>query len=316
MGVFRNLLKVCGIAKDDEPRISLSLNPVNVFRALEANIIFKDKGFVESLNIKFDEFLRSVPQASGLGGWEEYRQKTKEDVNKDAHCRTMNEHELYKCFMHVENDAYIGTVLNYKIKLNGGKEGEEADLISYNPNEKIIYVIELKRMKARENPLRALLETLTCWLEMLDADLREKQLKRGECLKGNATAFIKKCPDFTQKDSPFYIANPNDVCLKPAILLYGDSDDKKDSKTYKDLCASPEEPYRELYEKIFRYVKCFSYAGKTPESLKIKSFRPQDEWGKGEAKATASPTPIPATLLSCHVRKRSDCQGSASPRPP
>lgn len=269
--------------------MKLSIRAVDFFRVLEIKRVVNDKDFARSLYDGFDDFFLGVSQTRGLKKDSNTSYKRNEpknsDVKKYDQLRKMNENKLYAIFADALKDdkkGPLGKILNRKMKLEREQgKGEEVDLLSfYSAKESSVYVIEVKACGSRESPLRAMYEALTCWLELIDDKRRNEQLEKGDCLKGNAKEFIEKY----MEDNPGsdFKVEPKEVCLRPAILLYKGSKKGKTyqnaSTTYKDLCAPPEDAYKELYERILKYVKCFSYEGGTPDSLEIHPFDPLEEW--------------------------------------
>ena len=268
-------------------RMSVPVRAIDVFRLLAVGKIASDETFVRELNDGFDRFIHSVPQTPRLTNTKpkDYLNYSKPHGKADTKTLyNMSEEELCSFangFMAVDDKETIGKVLDYQVPLeatSGSGEGV-VDLISENGDT--IFVIEAKRWKSNEHPLRALFEALTFWLELLD----EGALKRKQDKSGNAKRFVSRYNASDPTKRQFSLGKgekgfESNARLVPAILL------SPGSRIFKNLCKKPKSPYFELYTKILKYVRCFSYRAEGGKTLKIAEFYPQKEWAKKKSSHT------------------------------
>ncbi|MBP5351092.1 MAG: hypothetical protein J6Y56_03945 [Fibrobacterales bacterium] len=272
-------------------RIVLPVRAVDIFRILSVRKVVTNDAFVGALSRQFETFLRQVRQTPRLdkSNRDDFLSYTHPHESKQITKRRKNMSEQELCsaskgFMgSVGKNSPIGRVLDYQVPLEerrGTGEGK-VDLISLKGDT--IYVIEAKKWDSKEHPLRAMLEALTFWLELIDEDenengnLRSQQLQCKKPLRGNARLFAQRyCesayanPAFGEADAKFL----RNACLKPAILL------RKNSPIYDTLCERPTRPDRALYDQILDFVRCFSYSAKENESqVTIEEFFPKKIWG-------------------------------------
>ena len=278
-------------SKSVEPKekcLAMPVRAVDIFRLLAVKKVALNTTFVGRLNKHFDNFLKNVRQTPRLTDPErnDYLGYTEKHEAKDCGTKRLNnlsEQEICsskKGFMGVRN-SLIGDVLDYQVPLaehRGTGEGR-VDLISRKGNT--IYVIEAKQWNCKEHPLRAMMEALTFWLEMIDeGDLRDRQLDKdkGEPLPGNAELFVKRYRESHHGNSDFKEHDfQGKARLVPAILLC------KESNIYDDLANPEKKPsssYDELYKKILKYVKVFPYRtrNKNDGPIIIEELEPKDFW--------------------------------------
>lgn len=158
----------------EQPSIDLPIEAKDIFRILALRSVAENSNLYTYLNKGFEKFIKGVKKTERLDSGKPFDCGHKEKPIAKKILNDFTEREMCaseRVFFKRKFDP-IGEVIDYEIPLDEKKDSARGkiDLLSVckNSNQKIIYLLEVKKCQSNELPLRAFFEIVTFWLTLRD----------------------------------------------------------------------------------------------------------------------------------------------------
>lgn len=240
------------MSEEPSKPIDLPIAPKDIFRILALRSVVEQPAMVQKLLDNFDLIFERIPRTPRLDprfprNPFDYEHTGRTIVN--AGFGEFTERELCasdNAFFGHTLDG-IGTVIDYELPLDETKDSAlgKIDLVSLTNNGEL-FLLEVKKVKSNEHPLRAMFEIFTFWKMLMDEE-------------GTFDRFLeqyKQCPQFP-KDGRF---NEKELKVLPGLLLCETSDVRNSLVSDKMKPTEKELFGRFLSDKIG--LRVFSYSEK------------------------------------------------------
>ena len=270
--------------------LQLPIQAADIFRSLHNRTIVEDKGLIKKLakdGFLEKEFFPNIHQSKRITtekmdkngkvkNFLRYSGNAHKPIQGKWKSRTEQNLCRYEDGFWKYDNSDLGKFVDHQVPLNYDRKSGEgvADLLSVTEDKSKIYVIEVKGPDNNEHPLRAMFEVLTFWRMMISDEPKDWTDLGKHLCSGNAKDFADRYNKaIEEKGWTTHLSRlPLDATLHPAILLHKGSDvyetlmGKNDEK--KDIDENTKRLYGKLLKNLLKYVQCFEYSFKRPNSGK------------------------------------------------
>lgn len=227
---------------EKEVKINLPIYPKDIFRLLALRSITETSGLFEQILKAFNDISRGIRTTPRL-----YRRNPFSyrhpglEIKKDYSKMTERQLCAAKSAFYDQEIKQLGRIIDYELPLDDKKDSAlgKVDLVAVAPNDEVI-LLEVKKCKSNEHPLRAMFEAFTFWRTLTTQEGEFKQFLK--CYK---------------RSHPF-LKNFDDAKVLPGLLLCDSSE------IFKSLisCFNDGSAKNELYRRFMSDeigMKIYSY---------------------------------------------------------